>query len=222
MASKYSHTDVLCRANLQKLQGLIHFRERNYVRSLQYFESANATFATLSVGRRQSIGIALCMSAEGYLQFNYAVYFVKPKQDESMLFAKAAERFEQALLIYKNMVHIAGQAFCTKQLGTIRKKMGMQSDHLFKEQRQLARQKVIQIQEGKWVQRIDGDYLSLFIETVGEEPKGGQHAAKQQVKKANEIRPETWIPQLPPQPSQALKQGRVAQSKVQNGKRYGS
>lgn len=68
--------------------------------------------------------------------------------------------------------------------------MGHQCESYFVESRKLERQKVIQIKEGKWIHRFDGDAVSLFIEIIGEEPK------RTQAKKAIEIKPETWIPRI--------------------------
>jgi len=57
--------------------------------------------------------------------------------DENQLYAKAAENFETALQIYKEVQHVAGQAFCLKNLGNLKRKIGMKSDHYFKEARKL-------------------------------------------------------------------------------------
>ena len=46
------------------------------------------------------------------------------------------------------------------------------------------------MREGRWIERIDGEQYSLFTEIVGE----AQFTEKKKIKKVNEIKPKTWIP----------------------------
>ena len=43
--------------------------------------------------------------------------------DESKAFSDALEKFTKALQLYRDNKHIPGQAFCTKQMGHLKKKM---------------------------------------------------------------------------------------------------
>ena len=134
-----------------------------YKDALKCFEHAQKFFAEKSKSN-QNLGVAQCLAAQGYLIFSKFASFLSKGEDETKLLTKASERLSQARDMFKAANHLGGQAFCCTQLGVIFKKLKKNYLNFYEDIRWL--KKAMLSNKANWIQRYEGEELSLMIEII--------------------------------------------------------